>query len=200
LHEGAPPWLRWSLDTDNHSSSRTPPCELTTRVQGCPPTSSQPGDFHVALRGDNGRNRRSSSASSPEHNGNLREGRLRWPALTGSLLADGRCTVKRLEQALNDYVRIRRSLGYRLREPEGLLRNFIAFLQAERVSYITRQVALRWATQPAKGQPATWAGRLGILRRFAIWHSATEPRTEIPPAGLLPHRYRRKPMLPLWRL
>jgi integrase/recombinase XerD len=101
--------------------------------------------------------------------------------------------VKRLEQALNDYLRIRRSLGYRLREPEGLLRNFIAFLQAERVSYITRQVALRWATQPAKAQPATWAGRLGIIRRFAIWHSATEPRTEIPPAGLLPHRYRRKP-------
>jgi integrase/recombinase XerD len=101
--------------------------------------------------------------------------------------------VKRLEQALNDYLRIRRSLGYRLREPEGLLRNFIAFLQAERVPYITRQVALRWATQPAKAQPATWAGRLGIIRRFAIWHSASEPRTEIPPAGLLPHRYRRKP-------
>jgi integrase/recombinase XerD len=101
--------------------------------------------------------------------------------------------VKRLEQALNDYLRIRRSLGYRLREPEGLLRNFMAFLQAERAPYITRQLALRWATQPAKAQPATWAGRLGIIRRFAIWHSATEPRTEIPPAGLLPHRYRRKP-------
>jgi integrase/recombinase XerD len=101
--------------------------------------------------------------------------------------------VKRLEQALNDYLRIRRSLEYRLREPEGLLRNFVASLQAERAPYITRQLALRWATQPAKAQPATWAGRLGIIRRFAIWHSATEPRTEIPPAGLLPHRYRRKP-------
>ena len=101
--------------------------------------------------------------------------------------------MKRLEQALNDYLRIRRSLGYRLREPEGLLRNFVAFLQAERAPYITRQLALRWATQPAKAQPATWAGRLGIIRRFAIWHSATEPHTEIPPAGLLPHRYRRKP-------
>jgi integrase/recombinase XerD len=101
--------------------------------------------------------------------------------------------VKRLEQALNDYLRVRRSLGYRLREPEGLLRNFVAFLQAERAPYITRQLALRWATQPAKAQPATWAGRLGIVRRFAIWHSASEPRTEIPPVGLLPHRYRRKP-------
>jgi integrase len=101
--------------------------------------------------------------------------------------------VNRLEQALNDYLRIRRNLGYRLREPEGLLRNFMAFLQAKRAPYITRQLALRWAIQPAKAQPATWAGRLGIIRRFAIWHSATEPRTEIPPAGLLPHRYRRKP-------
>ncbi len=101
--------------------------------------------------------------------------------------------MKRPEQALNDYLRIRRSLGYRLREPESLLRNFVAFFQAERAPYITRQLALRWATQPAKAQPATWAGRLGIVRRFAIWYSATEPRTEIPPAGLLPHRYRRKP-------
>ncbi|HEX5483592.1 MAG TPA: tyrosine-type recombinase/integrase [Terriglobia bacterium] len=98
-----------------------------------------------------------------------------------------------LEQALNDYLSIRRSLGFRLREPETSLRNFIAFLQAEGASHITRELALRWATQPATAQPSTWAWHLGIVRRFAIWHSAVEPRTEIPPAGLLPHRYRRKP-------
>ena len=101
--------------------------------------------------------------------------------------------MKRLEQALNDYLRIRRSLGYRLREPEGLLRNFVAFLQAEGAPFITTKLALRWATQPSKAEPATWAGHLGMVRRFALWHSAIEPRTEIPPAGLLPHRYRRKP-------
>lgn len=101
--------------------------------------------------------------------------------------------MKALKPALQDYLRIRRSLGFRLREPEGLLKNFVAFLQAEGAISITKELALRWATQPAKAQPATWAGRLGIVRRFAIWHSASEPRTEIPPAGLLPHRYRRKP-------
>jgi integrase/recombinase XerD len=101
--------------------------------------------------------------------------------------------VTRLEQALNDYLRIRRSLGFQLQEAEGRLKNFAAFLRAERASYITRELALRWATQPAKAQPFTWAQRLGIIRRFAIWYSAMEPRTEIPPAGLLPHRYRRKP-------
>jgi integrase/recombinase XerD len=101
--------------------------------------------------------------------------------------------VNLLEHALKDYLSIRRSLGFRLRLPASALRNFIAFLQDEGASYITTELALRWATQPAKAQPSTWAWRLSMVRRFAIWHSATEPRTEIPPAGLLPHRYRRKP-------
>jgi integrase/recombinase XerD len=100
--------------------------------------------------------------------------------------------VSSLEQALKDYLRIRRSLGFLLREPATCLRNFVAFLQAQRASYITMELALRWATQPTKDQPSTWAWRLGMVRRFALWLSAFEPRTEIPPAGLLPHRYRRK--------
>ena len=99
-----------------------------------------------------------------------------------------------LEQALTDYLRIRRSLGFRLREPETSLRNFVAFLQVEGASYITRELALRWATQPAKAQPSTWAWRLSMVRRFALWHSAREPRTEIPPVGLLPHRYQHIPI------
>ena len=101
--------------------------------------------------------------------------------------------MKSLKQALKDYLRLRRSLGFQLREPGSLLRNFVAFLQAEGAPYITRELALRWATQPATGQPATWAWHLGMVRRFALWHSTIDPRTEIPPPGLLPYRYRRKP-------
>lgn len=97
-----------------------------------------------------------------------------------------------LEQALNDYIRIRRSLGFRLQQQASSLRNFVAFLRAEGASYITTELALRWATQPAKAHPAAWAWRLGRVRRFAIWYSATGPRTEIPPTGFLPHRRRRK--------
>ena len=40
---------------------------------------------------------------------------------------------------------VRHSLGYRLREPEGLLRKFVAFLQDEGAAYITRALALRGA-------------------------------------------------------
>jgi integrase/recombinase XerD len=101
--------------------------------------------------------------------------------------------VKPLEQALNDYVSVRRSLGFRFQTPAILLRSFVVFLQAEGASHITRELALRWALQPAKVQPSTWTARLGMVRRFAIWCSATEPLTEIPPADTLPHPYRRKP-------
>jgi len=101
--------------------------------------------------------------------------------------------VKPLEQALHDYLCVRRSCGYQLREPEGLLGKFVTFLQSEGASCITRQLALRWATQPAKVQPFRWAQRLGMVRRFGIWLSAIDPRTEIPASDLLPHRQRRKP-------
>ena len=97
-----------------------------------------------------------------------------------------------LDKALNEYIAIRRALGFELREVAGCLRNFVGFLKAEGASHITKELALRWATQPADAQPYTWAWRLGMVRRFAAWHSAMEPRTEIPAPGLLPHRYQRK--------
>ncbi len=100
--------------------------------------------------------------------------------------------MNRLEQDLKDYLNIRRSLGFRLRVPGSLLRSFIAFLQTAGASHITTELALRWATQPSKAEPSTWAWRLGMVRRFATWISAAEPCTEIPSPGLLPHRYRRK--------
>ena len=98
-----------------------------------------------------------------------------------------------LRQALKDYIHVRRSLGFQLRKPASLLRNFVEFLHAAGSSYITTNLALRWATQPTKAEPACWAARLGMVRRFAIWYSAIEPRTEIPPASLLPYHHRRKP-------
>ena len=107
-------------------------------------------------------------------------------------MADRGWTVNSLNKALTDYIGTRRNLGFRLRIPAGLLKNFVAFLQAEGASHITTELALRWATQPANAQPSTWAWRLGMVRRFSTWLRATDPHTEIPPAGILSHRYRRK--------
>ena len=57
-----------------------------------------------------------------------------------------------LDLALNEYIAIRRALGFELREVPGCLRNFVAFLKIEGASYVTKELALRWATQPADAQ------------------------------------------------
>jgi len=101
--------------------------------------------------------------------------------------------VSELRDALDDYIAVRRALGFHLRLPARSLRNFVAFVEANKATYITTELAVRWATQPRDAQPATWAWRLGMVRRFAIWRRATDPRTEVPPEGLLPYRYYRSP-------
>ncbi|MDZ7750116.1 MAG: tyrosine-type recombinase/integrase [Gammaproteobacteria bacterium] len=101
--------------------------------------------------------------------------------------------MNQLRDALEEYLAVRRSLGFGLRIPASLLHNFVSFLEANEATYITRALAIRWAEQPRDAQLATWAGRLGVVRRFARWRSVTDPRTEIPPDGLLPYRYHRNP-------
>lgn len=98
-----------------------------------------------------------------------------------------------LRQALEAYLALRRGLGSELRGPGAYLHRFVEFLDREGSAVVTTKLALRWATAPAGATPATWAQRLADVRRFATWLSATDPRTEIPPPGLLPARYRRRP-------
>jgi integrase len=99
--------------------------------------------------------------------------------------------MKPLRQAIDDYIRLRRSLGFKLRDRADDLRNFAVFMEQKAAPYVTTELAMEWATQSADHQPSGWAQRLGFVRVFARhWH-ATDPRTEIPPAGLLPFRPRR---------
>jgi len=97
-----------------------------------------------------------------------------------------------LSAGLEEYLKLRRHLGFKLRATGGLLRRFVLFAQGKKASVITTKLALEWATQPADCQPSTWANRMGMVRRLAQHLSASDPRTEVPPPGLLPHRYQRK--------
>jgi len=97
-----------------------------------------------------------------------------------------------LRDALRKYLELRRSLGFKLQSNEYVLRSFVVFAEREGASHITTALALRWTKESPQVQPATWAGRLCTIRLFAIWLSATDRRTEVPPAGILPHRYRRQ--------
>jgi integrase len=101
--------------------------------------------------------------------------------------------MSELRQAIDQYLALRRSLGFELREPEFVLRRFVAFAEREGAAYISTDLVLRWTKQPSKAQPATWASWVAIVQRFARWWSATDPRTEVPPEGRFAHRYRRQP-------
>ncbi|MGH2628485.1 MAG: tyrosine-type recombinase/integrase [Anaerolineales bacterium] len=97
-----------------------------------------------------------------------------------------------LRRAAEKYLALRRALGFKLRCPAGLLRQFISFLEKRHAPLVTTELALEWAQESPGVQPSTWARRLGVIRQFARHWSATDPRTEVPPLGLLPHRYRRR--------
>ncbi len=100
--------------------------------------------------------------------------------------------MKPLAAAAADYLRIRRTLGFKLYHETWWLPDFVAYLRSHRRSTITTELALRWAQQPADGDPNWWARRLGAIRRFAQYHHARDPRTEIPPPDLIPYRRQRQ--------
>ncbi|TDN62321.1 tyrosine-type recombinase/integrase [Paraburkholderia sp. BL10I2N1] len=95
-----------------------------------------------------------------------------------------------LRQAIQEYVVVRRALGFKLYEADKGLRDFVSFMEKRHASYITQSLALEWAQQPSHYQPASWAQRLSFVRMFARYRRATDPRTQIPAQGLLPFRPR----------
>jgi integrase/recombinase XerD len=101
--------------------------------------------------------------------------------------------MRTLAKAVHDYVALRRALGFKMVEVSHRLDDFVRFARRERASRVTVDLAVRWAKLPTTVQPATWATRLGIVRHFAEYLHTIDPSTEIPPRGLLPGKYQRKP-------
>ncbi len=101
--------------------------------------------------------------------------------------------MKNLRQHLNDYLKLRRQLGYKLQDAEFSLRNFVSFAEQEGTGIITAKLAVRWAARPNM-KPAHSGSRLSVVRRFAAYVSAHDKRTEVPAQKLLPyHLCRRDP-------
>jgi integrase len=99
--------------------------------------------------------------------------------------------MSKLRVALKEYLALRRALGFKLELSGQLLQKFVDFAEHEGTKVITIEVAQRWAMQPSDSQPAQWANRLGMVRRFAQYLRAFDPRTEVPPTELCPYRYQR---------
>ena len=91
-------------------------------------------------------------------------------------------------KAVEDYVGLRRSLGFKLLEAKVRLIQFASFLEQRRAASITIPLTMEWAQQNKTARPAEWARRLTFVRGFARHWSAHDSQTEVPPCGLLPHR------------
>jgi integrase len=96
-----------------------------------------------------------------------------------------------LRQAVQEYLSMRRHLGFKLQKDGKALLDFVTFMEQKHAPYITAALALDWAQQPANVQPAHWAQRLSFVRGFARYRSASDSRTQIPSPGLLPFKPKR---------
>lgn len=96
-----------------------------------------------------------------------------------------------LAVALEDYLALRRSMGFKLARAGKLLAQFIAHCEAAGAETVTIQLALGWATLPEGGDQGWAAHRLSVVRGFAKHLALFDKRTEVPPADLLPGRSHR---------
>jgi integrase len=97
-----------------------------------------------------------------------------------------------LRSDLHRYIAMRRGLGHKFQQQERRLTNFVTFMEDRDAAVITRQLALEWATLPPD-RHCSWVLRLCDVRGFARYLVNIEPRTEMPPAKMLPPLRRSKP-------
>lgn len=90
--------------------------------------------------------------------------------------------------AVQDYLALRRRLGFTLDRAGQLLPDFVRYLEDAGSPRVTTELALDWATLPSRAHPAWWRERLGIVRGFARYLVAIDPDTEVPPKGILSAR------------
>ena len=99
---------------------------------------------------------------------------------------------------VDEYLALRRGLGFDLKSPGGMLRDFARY--AERIGHqgpLTIDLAVQWALFSSSSDLVQAARRLSVVRQFARHRAAFDPATEIPPVGLLGPvpRHRKQPHL-----
>jgi integrase/recombinase XerD len=91
-----------------------------------------------------------------------------------------------LRSVLQDYLTIRRRLGFELKDAGRLLEDYVRFLERAGTEHVTTELALAWAKLPVDAHPQWWRRRLGYARGFARYLSTIDPDTEVPSKDLLP--------------
>lgn len=95
---------------------------------------------------------------------------------------------------VEDYIALRRHLGYRSVGPERYLRGFTDFLdQRGHHGPIPLTLSVEWAAATTSADPCNRARRLTVIRGFLRHLSALDGATQVPPPGLLGPAGHRKP-------
>lgn len=99
-----------------------------------------------------------------------------------------------LAEHVENYLTIRRSLGFKLVSEGKLLADFVACAEAAGQPTITTEFALRWTRRPVGGSANYLSRRLRTVRTFARYLHAFDPACEVPSIELLPaKKYRPAP-------
>lgn len=99
--------------------------------------------------------------------------------------------MSNLHETLDDYLKIRRALGFLLHDQGRVLRRFVDDLDLAGLDHITTEHALAWATKPIGVQPYRWKTRLSMVAGFSAYVKALDPLSEVPTTDLLGYRYSR---------
>jgi integrase/recombinase XerD len=91
-----------------------------------------------------------------------------------------------LRQRAEEYLQMRRSLGYKLQRQAPMLMDFTGYLEHAGAGTVTTEAAVAWATQPAGAAPVWWKRRLTVVRGFARHLQTLDPGCQVPPTALLP--------------
>lgn len=100
--------------------------------------------------------------------------------------------MKTLSQRLDEYLALRRSMGFDLSFEERVLRKFANFGGENGFDRISAPLFLDWKANYGGADDNTWSRRLGMVRRFAFWLAEHDDRTEVPSSQLVGGRYRRR--------
>lgn len=90
-----------------------------------------------------------------------------------------------MREHLDDYLRLRRGLGFKLVDAARYLAGFVDYLEAVDATTVTVELAVSWARLREGIKPISVDFRLSAARCFARYLHAIDPAHQIPPPGLL---------------
>lgn len=98
-----------------------------------------------------------------------------------------------LRARAEEYLVMRRALGFKLESHGPRLLSFVGFCEDRGATTVTTDLAVQWAVSTASDHEAYQARRLDVVRIFARHLQPLDPATEVPPEDVLDRRQWRIP-------